>query len=303
MKTKLDNLIGVFYPDDLPKNRHELTTMCLLFDQIMFHGITGGMACGGGYGMLGDIWNDAYDAEELIDAGVILLEEEDQDGITGGEFYEKDFGKYYQIQVTINALRKSEEQNAIPFTTKADLNLPLEIINPQIFKDEALFQSIPLSQASLDLVLPNFKAMSNQEILEARDKLEEHLIPFRSSMLTLCPLIRETYKQDSSFDEIQKEAIYIVDTRILPLLTEMQRRIETEKQNFLSRLLVKASSIVSKMTINWLSKGVIVAAVESIPEISKLAIGKIESDKSIESLMATSGMGFLLSVSELIEKE
>lgn len=288
---------AVYYPDPFIEDRRTLTTMSLLFDQIICHSVCSDMACGGGSGMMGDMWHD--DGGELVDAGVVLLDEQVLDPNIGFQYYESDFDTFYLMQVTAVVVNTVREKRAIPVASQSAWPIPAAVLAAPDFASDAQGQAVALATECLSLVLPRFAALSNEDILEAREKLAEHLVPFRSSMLQLAPALRSALDARAGADEVRAEARYIVETTVAPVVLEIERRIERENSRFWRRLLMKGGSILPKLVINWATKGGIAAAVESIATCSALAVEGINQEAFLDSLMQDGAIGYLLAVSEL----
>jgi hypothetical protein len=67
-----------------------------------------------------------------------------------------------------------------------------------------------LAMQSLDIVIPLNSKLNSMDILEARFRLRDQLLPFRMAMLSLSPLVRQGIEAHSSVDEIKEEAKYVV---------------------------------------------------------------------------------------------
>jgi len=272
--------------------------MGLLFDEIICHSACADMACGGGWGLLGDIWGDQHG--ELVEAGVIVPDERDLDPNIGYDYYDDNIGTFHRIQVTAIALRTVRKKKAIPVTSDPRWPIPASALTVQDFASDAQGQAVALATECLNLVLPRFAALSDEEILRAREKLSEHLVPFRASMLKLAPALRSSLDSDAGADEVRGEAKYIVDTTVAPLLVEIDRRIQMEKGRFWRRLLMKGTPVLPKFVINWATKGAIAAAIESIPECVGLAMESINREASLDCVMQEGSIGYLLAVSDMV---
>jgi hypothetical protein len=138
-----------------------------------------------------------------------------------------------------------------------------------------------------------------EEILQAREKLNEQLQEFRAGMLSLAPRIRSAISANASISDVYEEARYLADTEVVPALQELKRRLRMERGRFWRSLLQKVTSRLPRIALNWTTKGAIAGAVEALETGGEIALGGVEREKLRDSVHSFGGLGFLLSVSQL----
>ena len=146
------------------------------------------------------------------------------------------------------------------------------------------------------MVLPPIGEIEDEDILRVREDLSDELTPFRRNMIKLAPLIRQYVNEDATIKEVHDEAKYLIETNIIPALGELRDRIERERSVFWRKLLLKSGLILPKFIINWTQKNIISAAVDSLGDLSELAVSNIDRQLLIDNMKRDGGMGFLLSL-------
>lgn len=297
MTNTINQWIGAYYPNEMISRPRSKATFCLLFDKIICHFPVADMAHGGGHGM-----SDFYGDEVLVKSGVVEFRERilvpEIDPIPSAESCwgtDEKFNQFLKLQTTFMALNTCTNDFAVPVTDDLNWPVPCSFIRNIDFPHFAHLQASALALQSLDIVIPPISSISDEDILMARDKLGEQLIPFRSSMLKLAPLIRNGIRNDVSFIDIYKEANYIVTTTVAPTLTALKARLLKEKGRFWRRLVLKTSTVIPKLVVNWVTKNALIALAEGLFDSKDLILEAFTRDKWSNS-MNLGGVGFLLSV-------
>jgi hypothetical protein len=83
-----------------------------------------------------------------------------------------------------------------------------------------------LAVEAVTLALPPIRAVHPERILEARHGLRNELVPFRARMFELAADLREAIMSQSPNSDLQREARFLVKTRILPTLQVLKARLE-----------------------------------------------------------------------------
>lgn len=228
---------AVYYPKEIFNSPRAKTVLCLLFDKVIFNCPVSGMACGGGSAL-----DDHYYGELLIEEGIIEVREEFLICDIGDEFYDTDINQYVDIQITAMALENCAKEFVIPITDDAKFKIPafiIDEINKLTEIDElthiqrnAKMQAAAIALSSIEMGLPPFRNLKDEEIIIAREKLSDELIAFRRSMLKLSPLIRSMINENATVRDIYAEARYLTETSIMPALSELRERIEKERGFF-----------------------------------------------------------------------
>ena len=290
---------AAYYPYPMVENQHSKTIICLLFDKLICHFPVADMACGGGHGMSDDLFGDS----PLVQSGVIELREETLlDEIpcdfTPGFYWgtPEENALYRQLQITTMSINECMNSGNVPVTDVAATPIPATVLEQMDIKRFARLQATALAIQSLKVALPPFKEISDDEILEARDKLKEQLISLRRAMLTLAPAVRQGIESNNSLTDIQKEATYIVDTRIIPSLEDLRKKLELEKGKFWRRLVLQGSSIVPNFFLNWMTNNALTAAMKAVDSSKEIALSLIQREETLELFKAQGGLGYLLDI-------
>lgn len=299
MKKNDQKWVAAYYPFDMVRNQHSRTIICLLFDKIICHFPVSSMACGGGHGMSENCYGD----DPLVKAGIIELREEtllDEIHVdfSPGHFWgtDEEFDIYHRLQITGMSLNECVSSGSVPLTDIPESPIPATIIENFDLKRFARLQASALAIQSLRISLPPLKKISDLEILEARDQLQEQLIPFRHAMLSLSPLVRQGIEDDIALPVIHKEAQYTAETRILPALSELRKKLKSEKGKFWRRIILKGSSIFPSFLFNWTTKNALTAAIGAIDLSKTIALDLIKREETLESLKVQAGLGYLLEI-------
>jgi hypothetical protein len=297
---------GVYYPEEFVNNKHTRTLLCLLFDKVICHFPVSYMSCGGGHGMSQDLFGENL----LVKAGVMELEEEflldevdklvDDWEFKGG--WPKDFDKYVNLQVAGMAVMKCQDKTFVPVTDNSKFQVPTLILNQFDLTRNARLQAVAAAIASLEIILPPIVGLEDEDILRLREELQEELIPFRRIMLRLSPQIRNYLDDGASIQDVYKEAKYVIDTSVRPILGECRARIEQEKNAFWRRVLLKTGGALPKFIMNWAEKSLISAAVDAVKDLSDLGASAINNELLLENMKRQGGFGFLLSLEEKINR-
>lgn len=291
--------IGAYYPREMIEQQHSKAILCLLFDKIICHFPVSDMACGGGHG-----WSEFYCDSPLVEEGVIELREQTLGEVTSenipSEYWDniKDFDESIDLEITAMALDACDKSNAVPVTDNPNYKVPISPTEVGKFLRHANLQAANLAIKSLGIVIPAIANINDEDILKARYELHEQLIPFRYSMLSLAPVVRDGIQSDASLEEIFKEASYITETKVAPTLYELQKRLSKEKGQFWRKLIFKGSKVVPKFILNWTTKDALSAAISSITDATSLAAEVIEHKALLDSFKSQGGLGFLLSVAD-----
>ena len=83
-----------------------------------------------------------------------------------------------------------------------------------------------LALESVRLVLPRLRALQPREIAEFRQQTKELVVPFRMEMLKLSRNLNHAISSKPTFGELQREAKFLAETTVLPLLQDLRRTIE-----------------------------------------------------------------------------
>src|SRR5690606_5515350 len=89
-----------------------------------------------------------------------------------------------------------------------------------------------IAMKSIEMVLPATKGVKPELILEAREKLSNHLPQFWSVMLKFSKEGKEIIKNAKSGEEANLECRNLVDTTIRPVLIDLNEKIIKDRKNW-----------------------------------------------------------------------
>lgn len=94
-----------------------------------------------------------------------------------------------------------------------------------------------LAMETMKLVLPRTRAASANTILEARDRLKDHLPPFWAAMFKLSRTLREQIDDGATSKTLRAEARNLADETVRPALIELKQKMNLERKQWFYRIL------------------------------------------------------------------
>lgn len=94
-----------------------------------------------------------------------------------------------------------------------------------------------IAMKSIEMVLPATKSVEPGLILEAREKLSDHLPQFWSVMLKFSKEGQEIIKNSNSIEEANTECRNLVDTTIRPVLIDLNEKLIKDRKNWFHKIL------------------------------------------------------------------
>lgn len=176
-------------------------------------------------------------------------------------------------------------------------NMPVPVFSERV-KSVRDLTSI-LAEECIRISLPQCQDLCAEDILAARDKLKDVLIPFRMSMQKMSGSLRAAIKDGTSIEDIRREAKFIVESNIEPALFEMKQKIEIEKDKLWLKIF---GSIVS--WIPFVAKAFLAPSPDQIYKtMVKMYgdVGKISDSAKDFTLSKEAGLSFLLGVEKVFD--
>jgi hypothetical protein len=94
-----------------------------------------------------------------------------------------------------------------------------------------------IAMQSIEMVLPSTIGVKPGLILEAREKLSDHLPQFWSVMLKFSKEGKEIIKNAKSIEEANQECRNLVDTNIRPVLIDLNEKLIKDRKNWFYKIL------------------------------------------------------------------
>lgn len=154
---------------------------------------------------------------------------------------------------------------------------------------------------SVAMILPSTKAARADDIMEAREKLSDHLPHFWSAMLKLSTEINSKLEPEASPLEIKHQIDDLVATVVTPALVDLSQKLEMERKNRFRNILTSTA------------KGLRVLAGRPPTDLAGLVSGSLLAGtdaamdfatqlRKVEALKQESGMSYLLELDKLTSK-
>ncbi len=180
-----------------------------------------------------------------------------------------------------------------------DPNLPAPVIQKLDSSADELATSLALRM--LNIVLPAPRHVEPELLLKVREEMSDELGAFRLMALKLAPELRTVLSQSSNREELEREADFLVKTKVMPYVEEIRRKIQVERGILWRRVFSK--------TPKWLSLGFAcfndptgVALATSLKEASKDA-GALLDDAYRLSIAGDPGVSLLLQLEDTVSTQ
>lgn len=159
-----------------------------------------------------------------------------------------------------------------------------------------------LGMTSISVLFPETKAAEPEVILEARERLSDHLPPFWSSMLKLSIDLKARIEDCRNTKEIFEETQDLVDTTVRPALIDLNSKMQKERKNFFYKILSSTYRGLRLMVGNppltqqqLLTNALILG--------SDVVMSSAGNMKVIEALKEDAGLTFLLELGSFFDKK
>jgi hypothetical protein len=165
------------------------------------------------------------------------------------------------------------------------------ISNQPMIDPRGIAASLAISAVAMSL--PATKAANETEILEAREKLRDHLPPFWAAMLKLSADLAKKLGANASAKDVQREVSASVNTIVRPALIELLRKLDLEKKDRFKNILRSAAGAMRVLAgkpptdLAGLVSGSIMAGTD-------VALDFADQLRKIENLKRESGLTYLI---------
>ena len=154
-----------------------------------------------------------------------------------------------------------------------------------------------LAIRAVAMSLPATKPAKEEDILEARERLRDHLPPFWSAMLKLSIDLEKNIDTLTTPVSVQKEVSRSVDTVVRPALIDLLHKLELEKKDRFKRILasgLKALKIFAGKPTTDLAGLVSASALAG----ADAALDFAEHLRKVEAMKRESGLTYLIEVAK-----
>ena len=154
---------------------------------------------------------------------------------------------------------------------------------------------------SVEMFFPATIPVPASLILEAREKLRNHLPVFWSAMFKLSCELKKAIEAGTTSAEIDRAGVDLVDTIVRPALTELNYKIELERKQWFRRIFgnvyesLKLSAANPPMTPGQLVKASLQVSADAAKNLS-------DEVAKVEEMKAQTGLTYLLELGGLMDK-
>lgn len=151
-----------------------------------------------------------------------------------------------------------------------------------------------LAMKSVEMLIPPTKSAPAETLLEARDRLKDHLPPLWSAMFKLTSQLRKMLNNADS-SSVVSEAEHLVDSLVRPALIDLTRKMELERKNWFYKILSPLQKTIKVCIGNPpLTQQQLITT--SLVLASDAAMSVAGHLRTIDSLKEEAGLTFLLKV-------
>lgn len=158
-----------------------------------------------------------------------------------------------------------------------------------------------LAMKSIEMMLPQVRAVRPEEILEAREKLREQLPPFWSAMFKTSVELKKIISNAKDHYEVEKEAVDLVDRTIRPAVIDLVTKLEKERKDWFYKILAPVRSGLRLLVGNPLLTQQQLLT-NALVLTSDACVSIAENLRSIDSLKREAGLSYLLDLSDIVRK-
>ena len=172
-------------------------------------------------------------------------------------------------------------------------NIPVPAFSGESPKNNAKILSTVLAMECIGLILPSIKPMQPVELSEFRDEAKDLIVPFRSSLLSYAAELNSVIASDATNEEIQQQAKFMVDTKVLPQLLELKAFIEQPSKAWYNR----AYDVVKKapqLATCFFTMPPNIALANVLSEVTGILVSINNEGREKESKLKRSGLYYLL---------
>ena len=159
-----------------------------------------------------------------------------------------------------------------------------------------------LAMDAVRLVLPRMKAVRPSTILEARERLKDHLPPYWSAMLKLTRDLRSRIDADIGNEELRSEVQNLVDDTVRPALIDLKRKIGLDRKSWFYRILSPVSNEIRLLAGNpQMTRGQVLTSALALAV--DVAMSVSPHSREIDSLKHDSGLTMVLEAEKMFAED
>lgn len=172
-------------------------------------------------------------------------------------------------------------------------SMPVPAVGGIEYKSNAKALASLIALKSIDFILPKTRVLNFEEIAEFREKNKEYVKPFRIAMLKITNELNQAINSDMTFEEIEKEANFLVETKVYPEMMEMKKAIEDKRKPWVLRA-TEAGNELPDLVMNFANEPFWIAIAKVSAKAATLLADIAKENKEIEKMKT--GLYYLLTV-------
>ncbi|HEX2944446.1 MAG TPA: hypothetical protein VHT96_00635, partial [Clostridia bacterium] len=159
-----------------------------------------------------------------------------------------------------------------------------------------------LAMKSLELIIPKFKAVNAETILEARYKLRDLLPPFWSSMIKLTTDLKARIKENIPSNDLIMEGKEIIESTVKPALIDLKQKMALERKHWFYKIIGPVNNGIKLLAGNSsLSQSNLMLTGLSLG--TNMAFDVADQIRKVDLLSKETGLMFLLKLDKIINSD
>jgi len=203
------------------------------------------------------------------------------------------------LQVTIEGMHELEnrlKKGSVPLIGLGDFDLTTT--RQKNVPDSSIAALIAMQ--SIEMVLPSTIGVKPELILEAREKLSDHLPQFWSVMLKFSKEGKEIIKNSRSLEEVNQECKNLVDTNIRPVLIDLNEKLAKDRKHWFYKILSPVGDsmkfLMGKPNVTNLD-----LLTTSISLATNVGVDYLNHKRKLNELKDEAGLTYLIKLAENIK--
>lgn len=158
-----------------------------------------------------------------------------------------------------------------------------------------------LAIKSVAMVLPGTKGAETDTILEARERLRDHLPPFWSAMLKLSAELSERLGDKANVEDLQREVDHAVSITVRPALIDLVDKMEKERKQWFNKIL---SPVVKGLRVLAGKPPVDLAGLisSSLTLGAEVSLDVAQQLRKVETLKQESGLTYIIELHKTLDR-
>lgn len=173
-------------------------------------------------------------------------------------------------------------------------SLPTPIVKNA--KSSAHYLAAQLALEVLEVTVPKANFTDADDILEVRDHLKGELHAFRIMMLQMAADLRSLIADQTDYSSIRREAKFLVDTKLEPIMQEVKSRIELEKSQLWRKIFGKVVKYIP-LVVGSFSDPTKICLTKTIQEAVSDTSELFQQTEKLETIRST-GISYLIKIEQ-----